>query len=183
MNMTPISIENRWFKRTWTIDDDGIHEIRRDALPIRISWDEIESRTASTFSGGGKSIRIAVDPETRRPFMRAADDEWKTRHPQRHATNRRRMFKRLKIATFVFMPIILLGPAVGMWILVYLYHHFSLFERLPEVIDKATRITIVSAGMLVVFWTYVYIKIIRKHNKTEPALSPYSEPATRLPNR
>ncbi len=154
-----------WFKRTWTIDDDGIHEDRRDALPVHISWNELESRTVTTFLGGGKSIRIALDPEPRRSFMRAADDEWKMRQPERHAMNKSRTYKRLKIATFVVMPTILLGPVVTMWILVYLYRRFSFFERLPEVLDKAIRMTILNICMLVAFWIYVYIKVIRKYNR------------------
>ena len=79
--------------------------------------------------------------------------------------NRNRMYKRLKIATFVVMPMILLGPVVTMWILVYLYRRFSFFERLPEVLDKAMRMTILNICMLVAFWIYVYIKVIRKYNR------------------
>lgn len=109
---------NPIWKRTWYVDENGIHECRSGRIFASITWDELESlESGSASSNNGKHISLLIDRRDSRNFLRAASTEWRNRHPDRAAKNSRRIGRTADWSAYLGLPLFTLGPLLFFYIL------------------------------------------------------------------
>lgn len=141
------------WKRTWSVDSDGIHEVRAGRAFASIGWEELDrlsrSRARSTT---GKGISLMLDRGKGREFLRHATREWQTRHPERCTPNRERSKRAADWAAYFWFPMLTLGPCVAFYILDGLLGWPDILSPHLQKINRLTIFGVVFIGAFVCWY-------------------------------
>src|SRR6185295_8181601 len=99
-----------FWKRSVTVDDEGIHEYRRGRHHASVRWEELESLSVSGARGaGGKRVSTLLTRYTGREFGRCASDIWRQRYPDRWRRHFDRSRRNADWVAYFFFPLYFVG--------------------------------------------------------------------------
>jgi len=142
------------WKRTWSIDAEGIHEQRSGRVFASIGWNDLDRLSRSSArSTTGKRVSLMLGPRVGREFYHHATREWQSRHPERCTRNSSRIRRTADWAAYFWLPLLTLGPGVAFYILDWL---LGWPDALSPDLEKINRLTIFGAlfmgGFVCWYW-------------------------------
>ena len=144
--------ENKLWKRTWLVEQIGLHEHRCGRHFASISWKNLATADTETFRGfDGKKIRPRLSRDQHRTFFNLVCKEWSKEYPDRSAKDSARRTRLLNRIIYVWYPLVTLGPCVACYLLFWIFGGVVPFESERSKID---RIFFVSVILNVVVWLY-----------------------------
>jgi len=154
------------WKRTWFVDDVGIHEHRSGRVFTSIGWDELDRLDRrSARSARSKRISLILDRQEGRNFFRHASQEWQKHHPARYSRNYRLNKRVVDWAAYFWLPLVTLGPCVGFYIMDWL---LGWPDSLAPHRQKINRLSILGAVFMGPFisWYWYRSRQFAKHGAT-----------------
>jgi hypothetical protein len=148
----------RFSKKTVTVDDDGIHLRRENALIVFIRWDEIERIDLGTIrTESGTKIRLPLTKPQYKKFFRFASEIWKHRYPEKWLRNHKRINRRENWIIYFGFPMFFILPFT-FWHLFFIYRGKP--DRFRPEMQKIDRATIL--GLFVSAFLIIWINISRR---------------------
>ncbi len=149
-------------KQTLIVDDDGVHELRRDREVGFIPWEEIESVGENYVRDiRGRRIAMGLGEKANDKCNRCVSEIWRQRCPDHWLLDWKRRKRILQWGVYLWFPLLTFVPIILYYALLWILGWPKGMEEDLHTMNRVTILSVVIAIFLALFAAF-YIRRTEK---------------------